>query len=139
MVIGNVFLRQSPLLRRLPALLSQAILNKNPTTLAATLSSSTMKPFAMQKRSSLLGNNVTALSVRGTATEISKSLIVDSGSDRWAKLHLSEEIPPSRAGKFYWERVWSLAMFPLFPAALFIHNPVMDYAIATAVALHIHW
>ncbi|KAI1719730.1 cybS, succinate dehydrogenase cytochrome B small subunit domain-containing protein [Ditylenchus destructor] len=37
------------------------------------------------------------------------------------------------------ERYWAVAMFPLFPAAYFIHNPTMDMALTIAIVLHVHW
>lgn len=30
-------------------------------------------------------------------------------------------------------------MIPLFPAAYFIHGPIMDAALTIALTLHIHW
>jgi len=69
-----------------------------------------------------MGKNMptTAIMARGASAQIS-------------------ETPPSFARHYYWERVWTLGMFPLFPAALFIHNPIMDYLLATTIALHVHW
>ena len=30
-------------------------------------------------------------------------------------------------------------MVGLFPVALFVHNPVMDMALAVAIGMHVHW
>lgn len=43
------------------------------------------------------------------------------------------------AKHFVLERYWAAGMLPLFPAAFFIHHPIMDYAVAIAVGMHIHW
>lgn len=40
---------------------------------------------------------------------------------------------------FKLERYWAAAMVPLLPAAYFIHTPLMDNALAVAIALHVHW
>ncbi|XP_035659113.1 succinate dehydrogenase [ubiquinone] cytochrome b small subunit, mitochondrial-like [Branchiostoma floridae] len=37
------------------------------------------------------------------------------------------------------ERVLVLGMLGIFPLAYFVHNPAMDYCLATAVVLHGHW
>ncbi|XGW09984.1 hypothetical protein V3C99_011898 [Haemonchus contortus] len=37
------------------------------------------------------------------------------------------------------ERYFAAAMVPLFPAAYFIHGPVMDAVLTVALTLHIHW
>uniref|UniRef100_A0A0N5A8K2 Succinate dehydrogenase [ubiquinone] cytochrome b small subunit n=1 Tax=Syphacia muris TaxID=451379 RepID=A0A0N5A8K2_9BILA len=37
------------------------------------------------------------------------------------------------------ERYFAAAMVPLFPAAYFIHTPLMDTILALALTLHIHW
>jgi len=37
------------------------------------------------------------------------------------------------------ERYFAAAMLPLIPAAYFIHGPAMDYALAVALSLHVHW
>uniref|UniRef100_A0A914PND5 Succinate dehydrogenase [ubiquinone] cytochrome b small subunit n=2 Tax=Panagrolaimus TaxID=55784 RepID=A0A914PND5_9BILA len=37
------------------------------------------------------------------------------------------------------ERYFAAAMLPLFPAAYFVHGPVMDALLTAAVALHTHW
>ncbi|KRX99227.1 putative succinate dehydrogenase [ubiquinone] cytochrome b small subunit, mitochondrial, partial [Trichinella pseudospiralis] len=49
------------------------------------------------------------------------------------------EVPPNHATMFKLERVLAVAMLPLFPAALFIHNGIMDNLLAVAVGLHIHF
>lgn len=43
------------------------------------------------------------------------------------------------AAHFKLERGFALGMLPLFPAAYFIHGPVMDYALSAAIVLHVHW
>ena len=30
-------------------------------------------------------------------------------------------------------------MFPLIPLSYFVHGPAIDYALAAALTLHIHW
>uniref|UniRef100_A0AC34FND8 Succinate dehydrogenase [ubiquinone] cytochrome b small subunit n=1 Tax=Panagrolaimus sp. ES5 TaxID=591445 RepID=A0AC34FND8_9BILA len=37
------------------------------------------------------------------------------------------------------ERYFAAAMLPLFPAAYFVHGPVMDALLTAAIALHTHW
>lgn len=38
------------------------------------------------------------------------------------------------------EKLFPLAMLPLFPAGWFIHgNPLIDYGLTFAIALHAHW
>ncbi|PIO59969.1 CybS protein [Teladorsagia circumcincta] len=37
------------------------------------------------------------------------------------------------------ERYFAAAMVPLFPAAYFIHGPVMDAVLTVALTLHVHW
>jgi succinate dehydrogenase (ubiquinone) membrane anchor subunit len=50
-----------------------------------------------------------------------------------------DKLPSSHVKMFTLERYWAAAMFPVFPAALFIHNPVMDYLLAVLIAVHTHW
>ncbi|KHJ74854.1 CybS [Oesophagostomum dentatum] len=40
---------------------------------------------------------------------------------------------------FKLERYFAAAMVPLFPAAYYIHGPVMDALLTVALTLHIHW
>ncbi|CAJ0607675.1 unnamed protein product [Cylicocyclus nassatus] len=40
---------------------------------------------------------------------------------------------------FKLERYFAAAITPLFPAAYFIHGPVMDALLTAALVLHIHW
>lgn len=49
------------------------------------------------------------------------------------------ELPHDFSGHFKLERLWIVGMVPLFPAALFIHNSFMDYALALAISLHVYW
>uniref|UniRef100_A0A5S6QIY9 Succinate dehydrogenase [ubiquinone] cytochrome b small subunit n=1 Tax=Trichuris muris TaxID=70415 RepID=A0A5S6QIY9_TRIMR len=49
------------------------------------------------------------------------------------------EVPPSHSATFTMERLLAVVMLPLFPTALFVHNALIDYALAATVALHIHW
>ena len=37
------------------------------------------------------------------------------------------------------ERYFAAGMLPLFPAAYFIHGPVMNALLTAAIALHVHW
>jgi len=46
-------------------------------------------------------------------------------------------LTPARHYKL--ERYWAAGIFPLIPAAYFIHNPTMDLALAVAITLHTHW
>lgn len=40
---------------------------------------------------------------------------------------------------FKLERYWAAAMFPLVPAAYFIHSTPIDIALTLAIVLHSHW
>jgi len=47
--------------------------------------------------------------------------------------------PHDHSLHFKLERYFAVAMLPLIPAAYFIHGPAMDYALALALSLHVHW
>ena len=49
------------------------------------------------------------------------------------------DLPHDHSSAFKLERYWLGAMLPLFPAAYFVHNPVMDYALAVMIGMHVHW
>jgi len=52
---------------------------------------------------------------------------------------VDEKKPHDHSLHFKLERYFAVAMLPLIPAAYFIHGPAMDYALALALSLHIHW
>ncbi len=54
-------------------------------------------------------------------------------------LSVTDKMPASYAKMFAIERYWIAGMLPLFPAALFIHHPVMDFLLATFITLLAHW
>uniref|UniRef100_A0A915KR40 Succinate dehydrogenase [ubiquinone] cytochrome b small subunit n=1 Tax=Romanomermis culicivorax TaxID=13658 RepID=A0A915KR40_ROMCU len=51
----------------------------------------------------------------------------------------TEGKPHDHSFHFKIERLFATGMVPLFPASLFIHNPLMDYALAVAISLHCYW
>ncbi|VDP29346.1 unnamed protein product [Soboliphyme baturini] len=51
----------------------------------------------------------------------------------------AEELPHSHAKTFLVERILAAGMVPLFATSLFVHNVYVDYTLACAVALHVHW
>uniref|UniRef100_A0A915EAK3 Succinate dehydrogenase [ubiquinone] cytochrome b small subunit n=1 Tax=Ditylenchus dipsaci TaxID=166011 RepID=A0A915EAK3_9BILA len=52
----------------------------------------------------------------------------------------SEEVPlGGHSTMFKLERIWTVASFPIFPAAYFFHTPTMDFLLTAAIVLHVHW
>jgi len=63
----------------------------------------------------------------------------DAASASPRTVAVEEKKPHDHSLHFKLERYFAVAMLPLIPAAYFIHGSAMDYALALALSLHIHW
>lgn len=74
---------------------------------------------------------------RQSLSQVSIKRIMSTASSNY---HYHEK-PPSHAHDRLWkaERYLSLGLLGVLPTAAVVSNPVMDYAVALSLVVHVHW